>query len=265
MKKSNRLYIVIIVLLCVVALLLAAVLGVSLLRHKNIALPDKPAETAEYTLVTDTAYENSYHTIDISSDCGNIFVLNSEDSQLHLKIWADEDEVSIVEGGDRLSITANARGTTHIGINNVKLQQVRVELYLPADFDQQLITKTDYGNVEAESFPQLQLKAESAYGSLSLDEAASLEAELEYGSIKAGTVYDAVAAACEMGNIDIEKLLITTDSKVTCEMGNIRIDSAPTALVSADTDLGSVEVRPNPTDATVQLILENDNGNITVK
>ncbi len=265
MKKTNSLYIVIIVLLCVVAVLLAGVLGVSLLRHRYQVLPGKKVDTAEYMQVTDTAYENVYNTIALSSNCGNIFVLTSEDAQIHLKIWADEDKVSIQETGSMLYVTADARNQSKIGINNVNIQQVRVELYLPADYDKSLALKTDYGNAEVESFPQLQLKTESAYGSLTLDEVASLEAELDYGSIKAGTIYTCVAAECEMGNIDIERLMITTDSKLACEMGNIRIGSAPSAIVDADTGLGSVDVRPNPADASVRLILENDNGSITVK
>lgn len=269
MKKTNRLYIIIIVLLCVIALLLAGVLGVSLLRHRFQVLPDKKTETGEYALVTDTSYENTYHTIALSSNCGNIFVLTSEDAQLHLKIWADEDKVRIRESSDlhhdMLSVTADARQQSKISLNHLSVQPVRIELYLPADFDKDLRLESDYGNFEVESFPQLQLHAESAYGNLSLDEAASLEAEMDCGSVRADTIHRYVAAECEMGNIEMEQLLITEASKLVCEMGNIRIGSAPTALVSANTNLGAVDVRPNPAGAAAELVIENDNGSITVR
>ena len=264
MQKKKSLYIVMIIGLSAVALALAGVLGVSLVRHRSEEKPAPKGDTAEYELVTDTAYENQFDTIDISSDCGNIFVLTSEDAQLHLKIWADEEKVSITEMGTRLNITADARDSQIIGIDT-GVQQVRVELYLPADFDKQLELKTDYGNFEVEQFPSLLLKAESDYGSLSLDEAASLEAKLEYGSVRAGRINTLMIAESEMGNIDIEELAVTEDSSIACEMGNIHIDSAPTVIVEASTNLGAVDVRSDPADATVKLTLENDNGSITVE
>ena len=266
--KSNRLYIVIIILLCVIALLLAGVLGVSLFRNKNV-LPDKNNNNAEYALVTDASYDDNYTAVEISSNAGNIFLLPSEDAQLHLKIWADEDKVNIQDGGDLsgnlLRITANARSSRHFGFNNAKTQQVRIELYLPEDYAKTVSTKTNYGNVEAESFPSLQLKSESNYGNLTLAEVSSLEAECDYGSVKADKINAYIDAECAMGNIDIEELLITEASQMACDMGSIRIGNAPSAVIQANTDLGSVKVRPDPAGATVKLTLESDNGSITVE
>lgn len=264
MKKIDKRYSIVIALLLVVALLLAGVLGVSLYRHQKIVPKGKP-DNSEYCLVTDTAYDNQFDTVKVSSNCGNIFILPSDDTQLYLKIWADEDKVRIHETGAFLDITADARDDHQLGIHNANLQQVRIELYLPDDFNKTLQMKTNYGNFEVESFPQMQLIAESDYGNLTLDEVRSLEADFEYGSLKAGTIHAFVKAESDMGNIDIDTLSITEDSQMACDMGSIHIDSAPTAVVEASANLGSVNVRPNPDGATVKLTLENDNGSITVK
>ena len=263
MEKNK--YTVLIVLLCIAAALLAGFLALHIVRGGRTIIRNIEENTALYELCYDESFDNTFTEIALKSNAGDMSVVPSGDGKVHVRIWADEKKVKVTAVGTTLNITANAEGKVKIGINTYNKRLTKIELALPADYSGEISVKSNYGNLEADAFPQASFKANCDYGNLDIDAAAGLKAECAYGNVTVGTLSERVNIKADYGNVEIDTLALTEDGSIECEAGNVEIGAADTIGIESETEVGSADIRPNPATYTATLKIETEVGNITVK
>ena len=68
----------------------------------------------------------------------------------------------------------------------------------------------------------------------------------------------------DKGNINIDSLSLVSDSSISSKEGNIKIKSALDMNINGSTKNGSVNINSNNRDASVNLEVSSDNGNIDI-
>ena len=68
----------------------------------------------------------------------------------------------------------------------------------------------------------------------------------------------------DCGDITVKNMKITEDSVISNDLGDITVEHAPDVRVTADTDMGKVNVAQTNEKASVMLTITNSSGNINV-
>ncbi len=279
MIKTNKpKTIVLIILLSVLCILLlgfmiAVLCGVFPVWKFNFGI-SKVSEKLAFEEVYDTHFQE----ISVDVSVGNIEVLPSNDSRVHVAIFSDYELFNIDDIDSSLSIVFSEEEGFHFSFPK---SRDLVRIYLPNTSNINISLATDYGNVKVRSFPNASFDINANMGDVSVSQANSLSVDSDMGDVSVGEVGNLtvtqdmgnievvnitkkVSIDSDMGDISIEKLNLIKDSKITLSLGDVEITSITNVYVDATADLGTVDIKENHRSATYVLSIENDAGDITV-
>lgn len=296
MKKNNTLTIVSIVLLSIVSiglvgLMIGLMTGRTNFGHFKLNLSSR--ESTE--LIYEETYDNQYQTINVESGYANIHFKKSDNDQIKVVVYSDEEEPKVNASSDELSVELKDDKCTFFCINK---HISRIEVYVPALYENEIIINDNYGDIEVDDFINATMKINNDCGDIKVSGANILEVNNDYGDINIGNAIEVNAvASCgnididtvdiakiadeygditidtvnkymsitdECGDIEINNAYITEESNIKNDFGNIKINNTSEIYFNATTDLGDVKINNNYNKSDVTLKLENDCGDITI-
>lgn len=278
MKTNKTKTIVLIILLSILCMLLlgfmiAVLCGVLPIWNFNFGT-SKVSEN----LAFEEVYDINFQEISVDVSVGNIEVLPSNDSRVHVAIYSDYELFDIDDTKSRLSIIFSEEEGFHFSFPK---SRDLVRIYLPDTSNIEVFLATDYGDVSVLDFSNTNFDINANMGDISVTQANSLSIASEMGDVSIGdvckltvtqdmgdievaNVTEKVSIDSEMGNVSIEKLNLVKDSKIILSLGDLEITSITNAYVDATTDLGDVEIKNNNREAAYVLTVESDMGDVSI-
>lgn len=278
MRTNKTKTIVVIILLSILCILLlgfmiAVLCGVFPVWNFNFG-----TSKVSDTLVFEKVYDTKFQTISIDVSFGNIEVLPSNDSNVHVAIYSDYELFDVRSAKSSLSIIFSEEEGFHFSFPK---SRDLVRIYLPDTSNIKVSLVTDYGDVEVGSFPNTSFDVTANMGDISIDQADILSVHSDMGDVSVGEVCDLtvksdlgdievtnitekVSIDTDMGNVFIEELNLIQDAKIILSLGDLEISNVTNGYVDATTDLGDVDIKNNNREATYVLTVESDMGDVNI-
>ena len=278
MRTNKTKTIVVIILLSILCILLlgfmiAVLCGVFPVLNFNFG-----TSKVSDTLVFEKVYDTKFQTISIDVSFGNIEVLPSNDSNVHVAIYSDYELFDVRSAKSSLSIIFSEEEGFHFSFPK---SRDLVRIYLPDTSNIKVSLVTDYGDVEVGSFPNTSFDVTANMGDISIDQADILSVHSDMGDVSVGEVCDLtvksdlgdievtnitekVSIDIDMGNVFIEELNLIQDAKIILSLGDLEISNVTNGYVDATTDLGDVDIKNNNREATYVLTVECDMGDVNI-
>lgn len=287
----------IILLITIMSLLIFALIGLMIfvMNNKfNIGFKRIFSQRIEELQIEET-YKNNYEKININTDAADVYVKQSEDEDIHVKVYSEKEKSRVIDNEIELNIEVEQKKCVGICINN-KIS--KVEVYIPENYEKEIKIDNKYGDIEIASFENLKLEIKEDAGDIKIDSANIVNINNNYGDIKIGTIKEGTIKEsagditinkvnsidiknnfgdtkiteineylkldADAGDIKINTLNITKDSFIETNAGDIRIENANDIYVDAETDVGSAKINNNNRNAEVTLKIENNVGDIKV-
>lgn len=224
-------------------------------------------------------YPNTFQTVDVYVDFGNIQVLPSYDTNVHLTIYSDS-LYNVDTSDNTLSITSSEKGE----IPFLKTKSL-VQIYLPDMAYQKVSLVSNCGDVSIDQFTQTGFEIDGTLGDVTVTQARSLSVFTDFGDLKIGdvgnlsvekklgdteatNVTEKVSIDKSFGDISIENLSLIDNSAINLSFGNLDITSISNASVDASSKWGDVSVEGEGENDAVQfpyqLTIKNKFGSIRV-
>ena len=278
MRTNKTKTIVVIILLSILCILLlgfmiAVLCGVFPVWNFNFG-----TSKVSDTLVFEEVYDTKFQTFSIDVSFGNIEVLPSNDSNVHVAIYSDYELFDVRSAKSSLSIIFSEEEGFHFSFPK---SRDLVRIYLPDTSNIKVSLVTDYGDVEVGSFPNTSFDVTANMGDISIDQAAILSVHSGMGDVSVGEVCDLtvksdlsdievtnitekVSIDIDMGNVFIEELNLIQDAKIILSLGDLEISNVTNGYVDATTDLGDIDIKNNNREATYVLTVESDMGDVNI-
>lgn len=289
--KNKKLIIILIVVLTIICISLITLM-VNVLNGK-FKFTSLRFSNVSNELIIDETYKNEFTKINISTDASDIYIKNTTEKNVKVKIYGDKDNTTISSDNNELKITTKSKPCFGICFN----QQIsKVEIYLPKEYSNEISIINKYGNIEIDEFINSNINIEEDCGNVIIKSANTITAYNDYGNIEIGEVNDANIEASagnieikkvynltvinDYGNIDVENVLnyinaeadcgevnidninINENSKIVNDLGNIKIGKTNEIYIDAKTELGNVKINNNYQKSNITLKIENDCGDI---
>lgn len=246
-------------------------------------------------LQIEETYKNNYEKININTDAADVYVKQSEDKDIHVKVYSEKEKSRVIDNEIELNIEVEQKKCVGICINN---KVSKVELYIPEDYEKEIKIDNKYGDIEIASFENLKLEIKEDAGDIKIASANIVNinnsyGDIEIGTIKEGTIKEAagdikidkvnsidiknnfgdtkitevneyIKIDADAGDVRINTLNITKNSFIEMNAGDVRIENTNDIYVDAETDVGSAKVNNNNRNAEITLKIENNVGDIKV-
>lgn len=246
-------------------------------------------------LILDETYEEYFSKVEINTDMSNIHVMESNDNKFKVVIYGDKDRTNVDTSNNKLDIETTTKKCFGICFNQMS---AKVEVYIPADFDKELIIKNKYGDIEIGNLSNAKVDVtadcgdididsvnytniKNSYGNIKLNrantatidescgdieigEVESIVVQNNYGDINIDEVEEYIEAIESCGNIKIGSLNLIKNSSIKNNLGDIKIDSTSEIYIDASVDLGDIKINNNYRESSIVLKIENDCGDIKI-
>jgi len=246
-------------------------------------------------LVINESYDNNFTTLDINSSSSEIYIKNSSDDTISVKIYGNKEDFSIDVNNNKLNIVGNEKDCVGICFNTIIS---KIVVYLPEGYNGNINIDNDYGNVEIESFKNSTIKVQedcgnvkiingkditvnNAYGDITIDtvdtatitdDCGDIKVDLvneitvknDYGDIEVASVNGYLDIKNDCGDIKLNSINLTKNSSIKDDLGDIEIGKTNEIYFDAKTDLGDVKINNNYNKSDITLKIENDCGDIKV-
>ncbi|MBE6159787.1 MAG: DUF4097 domain-containing protein [Lactobacillales bacterium] len=295
MKMKNKtLTIFLIILLSIIVISVITVMILLMNNTINFKM-FKTYKGVSEKLEIEEIYDNNMNEININVEAGNIYVKNSGEEQIKVLIYNEEKNSNINNSNGILDINVKAKKCKFFCINTLIS---KVEIYLPKNYSNKINIENNFGNIEIEEFTNANIKIEENFGDIKVLDANNIKVKNDLGNVnitKANTANIEVSAgdikikevneitaennlgdieiknidsylniSNDCGDIELDNVVLTKDSKIKSDLGDIEIDNIENVYIDVETDLGKEKINNNYRDADVTLEIKNDLGDIKV-
>lgn len=240
-------------------------------------------------------YDSSFETIHVEAKASEIHVKITKDPEIKIRVFSNEDKTKVEINQQKLFIKSEKKPCVGFCFH----QTIdKIEVYIPEDFEKQIVVINEYGNITIDSFLKADIKVkencgdvkvnganhisiENQYGDIELlkaqratifqsagditvGEVQEITAENKYGDIKITSVFDFLDIKNSCGNIKIDYINIQKNSTITSSLGDVKIGDTNDIYIDAKTDLGDVKIRTNERKSDIILKIKNNCGDIKV-
>ncbi len=240
-------------------------------------------------------YEEIFNKIIINSNASKIEIKETNKEIIEVEVYGKEEKLT-VKDKENLEIEYRETKCNFFCFNR---EIAKIVIYLPSNYENEVIIKNDLGNIEIGKFENITLDIEEDASNIKIEEAKNIKAKNDAGNITIGKVdiadlednagnikVDKVNIAKikndagnitinevnqkfeienDVGNIEIDYVNITEDSIAKTDTGNIKINNKNDIYVEGSTSVGKVNIDTNNRKAEVKLDLKTDVGTIKVK
>lgn len=286
--KNKKVTIVVIILLIILILVLLG--GMIHMLGKNHRI-----RRYNENLVIDQTYTNKYANIEVESDAGDIEIKETDEENIRVIIYGENDRSDVRDIGNTLKITIKAKKCFGICFN---IEMSKVVVYLPKNYKGTIDLSNKYGDIDVGSFKEAKVLIKEDCGDVKVESALTLDAENSYGDITIGEVETAtVKQSCgnvkidylkrgniknklgdvkikkvdgeisieeDCGDIVIDELYLTDNSDIKNSFGDIKLGQTNEIYIDAQVSLGDIKIDENYRKSSITLKLKNDCGDIKV-
>lgn len=203
-------------------------------------------------LVTDRSYSN-VDTIKINVDRANIYINESEDNDVHLKMYTDSKSTNVKLYNTKLNIITNVRCKFCMG-NSL----ANIEVKIPKNYDGVINIINYYGNIFMNDFSDTNLISYNKFGNVNIENCNVGYIKTLYGNININNINDAKIRET-IGDTKINNVnKLTIDSALSnVNVGNV------TKYINSEIDYGSISIDKLNIDRDSEI--DNKFGNIKIK
>lgn len=244
-KKSKGLIITLIVLLSLIAISLVGIMAFVITGNvRDIAELKVMPKASVYF---DESYNVSDVTdIQISSDVGDITVKNSSDGQIRLIANGNNQEYFTADLNDGM-LTVDSKTAQSAKSKTVRnLGGADLELYIPEKLTSLDISNA-FGDVDILSTVEMELQV-----------------QVDCGNIKADYLIGSFNFHSDLGDVEIGRADITSDSSATTSLGDVEIEKTSDVNIIANTSLGECKIRNSNSQSPITLKAESDLGDVEI-
>lgn len=256
--KNKALTIILIVLLSILILFLSIFTYLLLVKKINYNI----FKYKENKMVINEVYEQNFDKIKIDSNAADIDIKTYNEEDVKLVVYQNENKTKINTDNNILYIKSETKSCVGICVTN---RVSKIELYLPSNYDKDIVINTNYGDIDVENLKEATLKIEADAGDVEVDTIKNVEINSNYGDIEINEVTNYLKLSTNAGDIDIDKLNINEDSTIKNNFGDIQIGNTNEIYIDAEVDFGSVKIDNNYRDSKITLRIENNMGSIKVR
>lgn len=292
--RSRKLIILLIVLLSFVTISLT-VLFVGLLSNSFRFSDFKFGHRVSNELVLDETYDLDFAKLNIEVDTSDIYIKNSLNNKTRVVIYGDKKNTKVETSNNILNIQSKEKRCVGFCFN---FKIPKVEIYLPVNFDKDIVVQNKYGDIKIEEFLNANIIVEedcgdvsvlggnyvnitNKYGDITINKANvgnieedcgdvkigtidDITVENSYGDIKIGVVNNYLDLKNNCGDIKIDAINLNKNSVIKDDLGNIKIGTTNEIYINAKTDLGKVNINNNYNKSDITLKIDNNCGDIKV-
>ncbi len=292
--KNKGVIITLIVLLSILVLGIISLLVFFLTGSRHVGFISF-GNSVSTELVFDKVYQQNFDEVTINTSTGNIEIKVSKDEDIHVRIYGDKERTNVEEKKQQLFIETKSKKCFGFCFNQ---KMAKVEVELPASFENKINIKNNYGDVAIASFLNANIKVDedagdvsilggrevivdNHYGDIEIEEAKEIkvkesagdvsigkvekvQVENNYGDIKIREVTGSMDIEQDCGDVKVEKIDLTQNSSIENNLGEIKIGSTNEIYIDAKTSLGDVKINENYTKSDITLKLKNSCGDIRV-
>lgn len=257
--KTKTKVLMIISLSLLVAGLIVACIGVTLMDFNFLMLNTTKTVTKTHTVTED------FHSISISENTSDVVFLPSEDETV--RIVCNEQKkvkhsVSVQNGVLTVKLVDTRKWYDYITIFN--FGKYKTTVYLPKDTYKNVTVKTNTGDINMPDgyiFENASLSVDTGDVSWSADVSGALRIESDTGDVKiANAAVGSLKLESDTGDVKIEKINATGIFNVETDTGDIRMTNVNCGDLKLEADTGNIAL--TDTLATAQINIETDTGDV---
>lgn len=201
--------------------------------------------------------------IEVIQDYGDVTFKENEDNSIKVEIYGRNEKDAKAElNNNKLKIENTNR--RNFALINFGVRKSEIIVYIPKDYAGDINIKVDCGNATLEDTENANLKVECNAGNVKIKKAKNANIKCNLGDVKAEEILNKCNIEADAGNVKIEKLTLSEDSKIKVDLGDVTIDEINEVYIEADTDLGKTNINQNHRNSETTLKINVDCGNISV-
>lgn len=299
MKKSKGGLIALISILTVLAVLLLGLMTWFIVGNKHFmgGFTFGFGGDVSTKLVFDEVYDNTFQYVDIDLSRGDIYLKQSADDKVHVKVYSDKDTLLPSISQERLGLSFKQENSFSFNFS-FHFVSNKIEIYLPKNYTNQIELNNKYGDIIVDTFSEAKFKVVADCGDVSIRGAKAIDIESDYGDITIGTAKRiTVTADCgdvsiskieeliadnsygditveelhgflklkaDCGDITLNSVSLLKNSSIENRFGDVSIKNIAKTYVDAKADFGDVDIFENDRKADITLKIESDCGDISV-
>lgn len=276
MNKTNKLLIIKIVLLAIIAVLLFTIMFI-LLKKEN-------ALSSDFTSTNKIVYENTFssseiNNIKINGLSTDIRIEAIESDQIEVSVQAQkENTVTVSNDNNTLEITKNKTRDICIGFC---FSEDLIVVGVPKNYSQTLELKTSSGDIKVGYLPNLTAKIittsgdaeilsatnidiKTTSGDITVKYASNLKCSSTSGELELGTITESINLKTTSGDIELDNLTLKRNGIIKTVSGEVEINSLKDIYVETETISGREYIEQNNRYAKNELKIKTTSGDITV-
>ncbi len=263
--KNRSLIITLIVLLSIIAILLTIFL-IYALTEKDFLFEYTSGINSKNVILEKDYSINEIEKLDITSDAGEVKILESEDDNIKLIVYGksskDLNNIKTFENRDK-SLNLEVLGERNKFIN-FGFRSFDIVIYAPKEALKEIKINNDLGDIEIENFEEASISLDQDCGDIDIGKVKNVTIKSSYGDVKIVSISNKCNIDSDCGDIKIDNLQINENSLIKSDLGDVKIEKVNDVYIDAKTDLGDTKVSSNNRHSEITLTIENDCGDIKV-
>lgn len=262
--KNKGLIITMIILLSIIVFFLIMFLVVSLSGGNNLKIGLFNFGSKSKNIIYDNTFQlEEINNIDIKNDAGDIIFKESENDYIQVVLYGEnEDEAKVTLNNGMLNIDYTKK--VRFAFINFGTVENDIIIYLPANYENNIKIKNDYGNCEIVDLANANVNIECDAGNVNIGKIKDATVKCDYGNIKIKEILNKCNLDADCGDIEVETISIKENSNIKADLGNININKTNDIYIDAEVDLGKTNINNNNKNSEITLKINCDCGNITV-
>lgn len=252
------------------------------------------------SMVSETLVEekeiNNIKDLDIKTDVADIIITDEDRQTIKVELYSDYvKNYEITEEGNKIKVVFEQKTK---GIFNFFKKSPYVKIYVPKNYNNNILVDSNVGDVKIENLKYASLTAkvntgdikikeidnavvnvntgdvkiekvnkltsDMGTGDLKITSVNELVSKNKTGDVKINEVNGFIDITSTTGDIKIETANITKNSKIISNTGDIKIQNTNGCFVEGKTNVGDNDINNNNRKSDIVLIINNNVGDISV-
>lgn len=263
--KNKGLIITLIILLSIIIFFLVMFLVMSLNGKMDFKNGIFSIGSKSINIIYDKQFElEDIKDIDIKQDAGDIIIKESENDNIKVVLYGENEEDAQVElNNGKLSIDNTYRRKSFVFFN-FGVTTNDIIIYMPSNYSNEIKVKNDYGKCEMTDLENATVNIDCNAGNVELGKIKNATLKCDYGNIEIKEILNKCDIKANCGNIKIDKISIRENSNIKADLGDVDINSTNDIYIDADVELGKTNINKNNRNAETTLKINCDCGNVTI-
>lgn len=262
--KNKGLIITMIVILCIIAVSLIALLYFIISGKYNLNFGFYRGKKSENIIYDETYDINNINQIEIISSAGDIKFEESTDENIRILVYGETNKRLRVDFNEkRLKVDHSERNNWSLFKFNMSINDIII--YIPKNYDKDIKLDLDYGNIKVLDLEQATIDIKEDYGDIDLGKIKNVTIKNDYGSVKIEEVLNKLNIETDCGDVKIDKLELLESSKIKVDLGSVKIKQTNNIYFDTNVDFGDEKINNNNRNSETTLKIEVDCGDIKIE